>query len=100
MVFLADFSFPAMIGVLTGFGLVVVLPLVSILLNHQRKMAELFRGKDDDRSLSTDRRLDQVEREMVLLRQQLTDNILAFDDQRTSNLQSPPPTPEQRLGLS
>ena len=36
-------NLPAIIGVLIGFGLVVVVPIVSIMTSHQRKMAELMR---------------------------------------------------------
>ena len=33
------------IGVLIGFGLVVVLPIVAILTQHQRKMAEILHSR-------------------------------------------------------
>lgn len=31
----------AILGILTGFGLVVLLPITALLLTHQRRMAEL-----------------------------------------------------------
>lgn len=91
----ADIDIPAVIGVLTGFGLVVVVPIVAMLLSHQRRMAELVRGSRSEQAAQANARLDRMEREISLMRQQLTDNILAFDDQRpVAPLQVPPPVPE------
>lgn len=92
----ADIDLPAVIGVLTGFGLVVVMPLVGMMLSHQRRMAEIMRGGQDQRSL-VDERIAHLEGEVSQLRQLLADNLIAIDDRREfqQRLASPPPTPAQ-----
>ncbi len=92
----ASINIPGTLGVLTGFGLLVIVPIVSMLLSHQRRMAELVRGSNDDRDTKSQERIDRLEREVAQLRQQLTDNILAFDDRRhVAAPVEPPPIPER-----
>lgn len=95
MAYLADIDIPAVIGVLTGFGLVVIVPIVAMLLSHQRKMAELVRGARSDQAAQANARLDRMEHEISVMRQLLSDNIIALDDHRPRPLVSnPPPVPE------
>lgn len=94
MYYFADVDIPAIIGVLTGFCLVVVVPIVGMLLTHQRRMAELIRGKQDDQRVASDHRLDRMEQEIGQMRQLLAENILAFDDRRNAHPAAPPPVPE------
>jgi hypothetical protein len=41
-------------GIFVGFGLFVVIPVVAILTEHQRKMARILHGLSDKGELSTD----------------------------------------------
>jgi len=92
----ADIDLPAVIGVLTGFGLVVVVPLVGMMLSHQRRMAEIMRGGQDQRA-HADERIAQLEGEVSQLRQLLADNLIALDDRREfqQRISAPPPPPVQ-----
>jgi hypothetical protein len=45
---------PAVIGVMIGFGLVVVVPIVAIMTNHQHKMARIMQGLPEDGHTSDD----------------------------------------------
>lgn len=92
MVFLADIDLPAVIGVLTGFGLLVVVPLVSIMLSHQRRMAEIIRGGQEQRGVA-DERILRLESEVSQLRQLISDNIIALDDRREVQQRLGPPPP-------
>lgn len=97
MVYLADIDVPAIIGVLTGFGLVVVVPLVAMMLNHQRRMAEIMRGTQEQRGVA-DERIMRLEHEVGQLRQLLTDNIIEMDDRREVQKRlTPPPPPVQTV---
>lgn len=87
-----DVDIPAIIGVMTGFCLVVVVPIVGMLLTHQRRMAELVRG-DQARQGASDERILRLEHEIATLRQQLAENIIAVDDRR-SLMSAPPPAPQ------
>lgn len=91
---LADIDFPAVIGVLTGFGLCVIVPIVAMLLTHQRRMAELVNGNQVQRGL-TDQKVARLEAEVEMLRQQIAENIIAIDDHRSTAAKlAPPPPPE------
>lgn len=75
------------IGVLIGFGLVVVLPIVAVLTAHQRKMAELIhkdRPAQNDEVLA---RLDALQRQMNEMQDRQNELILEKHDQL------PPPSP-------
>ena len=97
----ADIDVPAVIGVLTGFGLCVIVPIVAMLLTHQRRMAELVNGNQVQRGL-TDQKVAKLEAEVEMLRQQIAENIIAMDDHRSTAAKlAPPPPPEhirERLG--
>ncbi|MCW5943088.1 MAG: hypothetical protein KIS66_12710 [Fimbriimonadaceae bacterium] len=60
-------------------GLFVVLPLVAILLNHQRKMAELFHRRDRDSGAET-ARIARLEQEVAQVRQQVNELVIRQDD--------------------
>ncbi|MBA3726240.1 MAG: hypothetical protein H0W86_07240 [Armatimonadetes bacterium] len=71
----------SVIGVLTGFGLVVVVPLVAIMLAHQRRMAALIHG-DQGQNSKLAERIDRLQVEVEELRGLVTDQVLRIDDQR------------------
>jgi hypothetical protein len=71
----------ALMGIGTGFMLVVVVPLIVILTHHQRKMAELLHGRKDDDVV---RRLDSMQAEIRDLRERLTVQVLRLDDHEQS----------------
>lgn len=50
---------PEVLGVLIGFGLLVVVPLTSMFLGHQRRMAELIHGKQNEALEQSVRELQQ-----------------------------------------
>lgn len=76
------------IGVLIGFGLVVVLPIVCVLTKHQRKMTELIHKNSqpgqNDEVLA---RLDALQRQMNEMQDRQNELILEKHDQL------PPPSP-------
>ncbi|MGI8923099.1 MAG: hypothetical protein ACR2HJ_03505 [Fimbriimonadales bacterium] len=72
---------PDIIALFTGFGLVVVLPLVAIMLSHQRKMATLIHGDQAHNSRLAER-IDRLQIEVEELRGLVTDQVLRIDDQR------------------
>ena len=78
----------SIIGMIIGFGLVVVLPMVGLLLAHQRKMAELLHGSRNQRDALSER-VDGLEYEVARLKNLVTDHVLAADDRaalRSSNV--------------
>ncbi|HXH59909.1 MAG TPA: hypothetical protein VNI20_00975 [Fimbriimonadaceae bacterium] len=73
------------------FGLLVIVPIVSMMTKHQRKMAELLhrnQGPNEDRVLA---KLDQMQREIERLKERQNEIILAVDNR------SPIPSVEQRI---
>ena len=92
----ADLDIPAVLGVLTGFGLCVIVPIVAMLLTHQRRMAELVNGNQTQRGL-TDQKVAKLEAEVAMLRQQVAENIIAMDDHRTSTARLAPPPPPHEI---
>jgi hypothetical protein len=91
----AQVDIPAVIGVMTGFCLVVVVPIVAMLLTHQRRMAELLNGKREQQEVAESQRIAALEAEVARLKQQLAVNIIAVDDHRTvAERLAPPPVPE------
>lgn len=82
------------LGVLTGLGLVVVVPIVAIFTVHQRRMAEIHRGPGPDPGMQV--QIDHLQAQVNDLRSQLHEHIV-----RTDQPVSPPQIPtelEQRLG--
>ncbi|MCH7903148.1 MAG: hypothetical protein IH944_01120 [Armatimonadetes bacterium] len=79
----------AIIGVLIGFGLVVVLPIVAVLTAHQRKMAELIhKNSEPPESNEVLSRLDALQRQMNDMQDRQNELILEKHDQL------PPPAPK------
>lgn len=70
---------PETIAALAMFGLVVVLPLVAVLLRHQRAMAEIIHRNAGD---TTQQRLSMLEQELRELRALRHEQIIREDDQR------------------
>jgi hypothetical protein len=50
---LADVELVPLAGILVGFGLLVILPVVAILTEHQRKMARILHGQTVPEESST-----------------------------------------------
>jgi hypothetical protein len=48
----ADFDVTAIAGIAVGFGLVVIVPVVAILAEHQRKMARIMYGQAGPEEIS------------------------------------------------
>jgi hypothetical protein len=93
-ILLADI--PEILGVLTGFGLVVIIPLFAIATSHRQKMAKLSGSTSDnsDRVRSLEHQVDSLRREVTELRHFITDNVLELDDRRLQQkLGGPPPPP-------
>ena len=67
---------------LIGFGLLVIIPIVSMLLTHQRRMAELIHGKGSVDSGLSDR-VQALESEVLSLREQLNRQIISSDTTKT-----------------
>lgn len=86
---------PAIIGVLTGFGLIVVVPLFAIATSHRQKMAKLTGGQLDnsDRVRALESQVASLRQEVTELRHFITDNVLELDDRRLQQRLGPPPTP-------
>lgn len=59
-----------------GIGICVVLPVVALLLSHQRKMAELFRQQGAD---NKDLRIAALEGEVSELRGRINEMVLRND---------------------
>jgi hypothetical protein len=93
---LGDINIEAVIGVLTGFGLCVIVPIVAMLLTHQRRMAELVNGNQAQRGVS-DQKVAKLEAEVAMLRQQIAENIIAMDDHRSTAAKLAPPPPPQEI---
>ena len=71
-------EFEAMFGMLIGFGLVVVLPLVAVLTKHQRHMAELVRKDNSAPGQQNElvARLDLIQRQLEDLRNRQNEIII------------------------
>ncbi len=73
-------------GIMIGFGLVVVVPIVAILTSHQRKMAELMARRNVVEQSQTDHaRIAQLEAELYELKQIVNSHIIAEDHGLTSH---------------
>ena len=69
---------------LIGFGLVVVIPLVAILLHHQRKMAELVTKRSVEAQDGLhQQRIALLEQRVEELGHRLNESILRADSQPT-----------------
>ena len=92
---ISDVDLPALIGVLTGFGLVVVIPLFAIATSHRQKMAKLTGSTSDnsDRVRALESQVSTLRQEVSELRHFITDNVLELDDRRLQQRIGPPPMP-------
>lgn len=61
---------------LLGLGICVVLPVIAMLLNHQRKMANLFQQQGSD---NRDLKISALEAEVSELRSRLNEMVLQND---------------------
>jgi hypothetical protein len=91
---LADADIEAILGIGTGFFLVVVLPMVFMLLHHQRRMAELFHRKQD--TGRTDQ-IDRLENEVRELKDRINHLILQNDSNRELQERTGPPRLPEHL---
>ena len=87
------------LGIILAMGLLVGLPTIAMLLQHQRKMAEIIRDNQSKASHTQDHRLEMLEHRVEELNARLVDAILAADDQGRGGRGVPPPLEEihQRL---
>lgn len=82
------------IGLVIGFGLVVVVPLVVILTMHQRKMTELIhKNRQPEQNDEILARLDAMQRQLEDVRNRQNELIL----QRHEQLPPPSPKVEDRI---
>ena len=87
------------VGVVLG-GLALMIPIVALIMNHQRKIADAMR-KHAGQALMPDviAEIQQLRHEVQAMRSELNANTIAIDDAKQRPL-SPPPTPtaiEQRI---
>lgn len=76
---LADADIEAIMGIGTGFFLVVVLPIVFMLLHHQRRMAEMIHRSPN---ATRDEQIDRLEREVRELKDRVNSLILQNESHR------------------
>ena len=88
-----------LVGIILG-GLALMIPIVAMFMNHQRKMADAMRKQAGQASLSdVVAEIQQLRHEVQAMRSELNANTIAIDDAKQRPL-SPPPTPtaiEQRM---
>lgn len=78
-------------GMIIGFGLVVVLPIVGMMLGHQRRMAQLIHG-DGKANAQLEARIVQLENEVAYMRATLADHVIRLDDYRSIGGKNGSPT--------
>ncbi len=87
------------VGVVLG-GLALMIPIVAMIMNHQRKMADAMRKHTGQASMpDVVAEIQQLRQEVQAMRSELNANTIAIDDAKLRTL-SPPPTPtaiEQRI---
>ena len=64
---------------LIGLGMFVILPIIWLLLHHQRKMTELVHGERGATAKLVER-IERMQTELVELKTRLHDHILRLDD--------------------
>ena len=88
-----------LVGIILG-GLALMIPIVAMFMNHQRKMAESFQKQAGQAQLpDIVAEIQQLRQEVQAMRSELNANTIAIDDAKLRPL-SPPPTPaaiEQRI---
>ncbi|MFY9234695.1 MAG: hypothetical protein WAO58_09575 [Fimbriimonadaceae bacterium] len=70
-----DDIFPFLIG-----ALIFMIPIIAILTQHQRKMALIMRGRDEEGRTIKTPEVDQVREEMNELRQLIHKQSIALDN--------------------
>ena len=89
----ADTGIESILGILTGFFLVVVVPLVAMLLAHQRRMAEFIHRQSN---LDRNPQIDRLEGEVKELKERINHLIIQAEDKRALQERvGPPKLPEQ-----
>jgi len=83
-------------GMLIGFGLVVVLPLVAVLTHHQRKMAELVHRNHGQAQASQE--ISALRQEIYELKQLIHQQAIALDSYASRTTESTERTLTGRLG--
>ncbi|MCH8273191.1 MAG: hypothetical protein IH851_00170 [Armatimonadetes bacterium] len=74
---------PEVLGPLIGFGLVVIVPIVAMLLRHQRKMAEMMQ-KGQSPEAGVQQRLDHMQSQMDEIKALMTDHVLRQEERLTA----------------
>jgi hypothetical protein len=77
---LADINIAGLAGIFVGFCMVVVVPLVWVLLHHQRKMAALLHGRIDVEDSELPEQVRHLEAEVRELKARLHNEIIRGDD--------------------
>lgn len=76
-----------------GFGMFVVVPVIAMMLNHQRRMAELMHGKKQELQNVSDERLARLERNLDEVRSLVHELVIRTDGPlplRERETQQPP----------
>ncbi len=69
-----------MFGIAIGFGLLVVVPLVAMLLHHQRKMAALIKGQGERPGVTDRERIARLEADVAYLTERVKDQPPPLDE--------------------
>ncbi|MCA0360630.1 MAG: hypothetical protein LCH41_06215 [Armatimonadetes bacterium] len=78
------------------FGLLFMIPIIAILTNHQRKMAEMIHGKAQQQQGQAAQNQDLMVHELMRLREQVTTQALQIEDLRQALAHTTPqPAPAQ-----
>lgn len=121
MALLAALDFTAIAGIAVGFGLLVVIPVVAILTEHQRKMARILQGQEVKEEAKEHGQVvigihagkhrkageseSEILNELRSLRNEVADlrlQVATLSERQPSSIESrlseviPPPTPESR----
>jgi hypothetical protein len=86
---LADIFSEDFIGMIIGFFMVVIIPLVWMLLHHQRKMAELLHRNAVGQNSQA--QIDRLETEVRELKDRMNHLILQTDDRQELRERVSPP---------
>ena len=88
----------AIFGMMIGFGLVVVLPIVIVLTKHQRKMTELIhQNRHPEQNDEVLARLDAMQRQMNEMRDRQNEILLQIHDRPQLHSAPSAPSVEERI---
>jgi hypothetical protein len=79
----------------------LAIPIVVVLTNHQRKMAEIIHQTHANNNVQPVAELEAIRMELQNMRMQMNQHTIALDDLRTQQQQLPPSMPQtvqERLG--